>query len=200
MISHIFFDFDGVLHNTFDLHLRELRNFSGKDLTEQEYRDLHNGNFYKNKEEKLKGLNWLEYRDHILPHIEGLVVEKRIRKTLEVLKRERMFSIVSSGGERLIEGYLEQNNLRHYFSDILGGNFHTSKVEKFKYLFEKHRVQQDTSIFVTDTLGDIEEANVVELRTIAVTFGFHSRETLEKGTPLAIVDSPEEVVEIIQSL
>jgi phosphoglycolate phosphatase len=200
MISHIFFDFDGVLHNTFDLHLRELRNFSGKNLTEQEYRDLHNGNFYENREDKLKGMDWIQYREHILPYVEGLVVEKRIRKTLERLKEERVFSIVSSGGERLIEGYLYRNNLRQYFSDILGGNFHTSKVEKFKYLFEKHKVNQEKAVFVTDTLGDIEEANVVELRTIAVTFGFHNREMLKRGNPLAIVDTPEEVVTRIQSL
>lgn len=200
MISHIFFDFDGVLHNTFDLHLRELRNFSGTDLTEQEYRDLHNGNFYENKEEKLKDMNWLGYRDHILPHVEELVVEERIKKTLDALKPEREFSIVSSGGERLIEGYLEKNNMRHYFLDILGGNFHHSKVEKFKYLFDKHKVSTKDSVFITDTLGDIGEAYEVKLQTIAVTFGFHKRETLEQGKPLAIVDTPEEIVGIVQSL
>ena len=54
-------------------------------------------------------------------------------------------------------------------------------------------VDLDKSTFVTDTLGDIKEANKLNIKTIAETFGFHNRQRLEKGKPYAIVDSWDEL-------
>ena len=42
----VLFDFDGVLHDTFSLHRRMISDFSGYELSEEEYRDMHNGNFH----------------------------------------------------------------------------------------------------------------------------------------------------------
>jgi len=72
-----------------------------------------------------------------------------------------------------------------------------SKVEKFKYLFKKYKLKPEDCIFITDTLGDILEGNKVGVRTIAVDFGFHKRDRLEKGKPFKIVSSFDEILKVI---
>ncbi len=192
--KYIFFDFDGVLHNTFFVHLREIRNFSKTDLTEKEYRDLHNGNFFESREEKLKDFDWIGYRDYVHSHISSLTMEERIKNILNVLAKKYEFAIVSASGENIIRDYLKNNAVSHFFGDILGGDFHHSKEEKFKHLLKKYNLSLENALFVTDTLGDILEANKVGIRTVAVTFGFHSKELLLEGNPFACIDEPEELL------
>ena len=86
-----------------------------------------------------------------------------------------------------INEYFENNGIIHIFDRVLGVETHKSKVEKFKILMIEHGVTDENAIFVTDTLGDIFEAKKVGIRTIAVDFGFHERERLEKGKPLKII-------------
>lgn len=191
----VLFDFDGVLHDTFSLHRKMISDFSRYDLSEQEYRDMHNGNFHGHAVGALKSVDWKAYRDYVRENIENLVMKEQVRKTLRELKRGSDLYIVSSGGKNVIAGYLEKNNALHLFTEILGLEFHRSKIEKFRYLFEKYALNTENSIFVTDTLGDILEANEFGIKTIAVDFGFHSRETLEKGNPLAIISNFEELLQ-----
>jgi len=200
MISHLFFDFDGVLHNTFDVHLQGLRDYSGKDLTEQEYRDLHNGNFFNHNQGKLKDLDWLGYREYMRSHMAELTMGEQMKGAVESLGKKYSFAMVSSSGEKMLHAYLEKNKIQNLFQDILGAEFHHSKEEKFKYLFKKYEIDSSSVLFITDTLGDILEANAVGMKTIAVTFGFHDRETLAKGDPKAIVESPEELLESVLAL
>ena len=53
---------------------------------------------------------------------------------------------------------------------------------------------------ITDTLGDLREASAVDLKTIAVTWGYHDEETLRKGNPAALVDNPAELAPQIESI
>ncbi len=86
------------------------------------------------------------------------------------------------------------------FTKIMGFETHKSKVEKFKILMAEHGVTPENTIFITDTLGDIKEAHKVNIRTIAETFGFHTRERLALGTPFTIVDSWKEIEEALDEL
>jgi phosphoglycolate phosphatase-like HAD superfamily hydrolase len=77
---------------------------------------------------------------------------------------------------------------------------HRSKVEKFKYLFDKYKIEADECVFVSDTLGDVLEGHKVGVKTIAVDFGFHKKDRLEKGKPYKIVSSFEEILQVISYL
>jgi len=77
---------------------------------------------------------------------------------------------------------------------------HESKVHKIKLLLEKYSMSPENTIFVTDTLGDIKEAQECNVPTLAVTWGFHARETLEKGNPTKIIDHFEELEPAIHEI
>jgi phosphoglycolate phosphatase-like HAD superfamily hydrolase len=195
----ILFDFDGVLHNTFDLHLKKIRDFSGYPLTGQEYRDMYNGNFHGHAVEALRDVDWLAYRDFVRKHFVNLVMEDEVKNTLRALRDQWDLFIVSSGGEDVIRGYLEKNGVSELFRAILGREFHTSKIEKFQYIFQQYGFGSGDAVYVTDTLGDILEAKRVELESIAVDFGFHPREKLEEGDPYRIISDFKDLIVIAET-
>jgi phosphoglycolate phosphatase len=67
-------------------------------------------------------------------------------------------------------------------------------VEKIKMVFNKYGVSANNCLFVTDTLGDLLEAEKTGVEGIGVTWGFHGAETLKRGNPVALVDTPDELV------
>jgi HAD superfamily hydrolase (TIGR01509 family) len=133
-----------------------------------------------------------EYRKRLLV----ISPNKDVLETLQKLKKKYLLFVNSSTAEEALNEYLEKYNLDGLFEEVLGYNFSKSKVKKFKHLFEKYDLKAEDCIFVTDTLGDIKEANEVGLKTIAVDFGFHDRAVLEEGRPLKIVSEFKNLLEI----
>lgn len=65
-------------------------------------------------------------------------------------------------------------------------------------IMSKFNAKPEDCIFVTDTVGDINEAKKLNIDAIGVTWGLHSREILEEAKPLAIIDTIEELDVLIQ--
>ncbi len=197
MRKAIIFDFDGVIHNTFDFHRAKVKEFTGVALSESEYRDIHNGNFFAHKIDRLKDVDWPAYGGFIYHDISNLKIEGEMEKALLRLSKKFDLFIVSSGGTKNISDYLKNNNVAEIFKEVLGSEPHKSKIDKFKFIFSKYKLDPNDCIFITDTLGDILEANVVNIKTLAVDFGYHGREMLRKGNPFKIVSSLSELLKII---
>jgi HAD superfamily hydrolase (TIGR01509 family) len=95
---------------------------------------------------------------------------------------------------------LDNSKVRDLFDFVGTKETAIKKVEKFKMIQEKYGVSADEMIFVTDTVGDIKEAQEAEVPTIAVTWGAHKRDYFdrEKYTIIkAIVDSIAELRQTI---
>lgn len=118
---------------------------------------------------------------------------------IKTLKKFGDLYIISSTKENSIEKFLNHNGL-NYFDEILGRDFHKSKVKKFKFLLKKYNLNPNEIVFVSDTLGDILEAKKVNVKTIAVDYGFHDIERLSKGNPFKIVSNFEELLEVIRNM
>jgi phosphoglycolate phosphatase len=109
-------------------------------------------------------------------------------------------AVVSSTPSPYIKKYLKQRGVLQIFHDILGSDLYLSKSERIKNLLKKYGLLSSEAIFVTDTLEDINEAKECEVNSVAVTWGFESRENLERGKPLAIVDRPEDLVVAVKNM
>lgn len=192
----IVFDFDGVIHDTFDLAFKINVSIFGEDLTKDQYRDFFNGNIFKSTTPD-QNKKFFEMQNK---SFQSLKMDNNIKQNLEKLSELYSLFIISSNQEKTLHNYLKNNNSSHIFKEILGAETHHSKVHKFNYLFEKYNLLSDDCVFVTDTLGDILEGNKVPVRTIAVDFGFHERERLEKGNPYKIVSSFGEIIEIVKDI
>ena len=184
MIKAIIFDFDGVIHDTLDLSYKLHRKI-GFGLTLDEYKDIFNGNVHKTSKASSEHIK--EYRDKEEKIFEKLRVNPAIKKELAGLAKKYKLIILTSNRESTLSGFLKNNNMSKLFAGVFGLETEKSKIKKFRLIFEKFGINKDNSIFVTDTLGDILEANKTGIKTIAADFGFHEKERLEKGNPCKII-------------
>lgn len=196
-LQHIIFDFDGVIADTADINWL-LSQEHDNEATYEDFLAHHDGNVFEEPRIKFNDetvhLFHSEYRNRVTP--------SHIAKAIQPLKRlSALYTlyIVSSTSETSLTMILEQSEISHLFKRVMGRETHVSKVEKFKMLMRENEISPDNILFITDTLGDIKEAHTVGIRTIAETFGFHNRERLELGRPYRIVDTWEEIEQVIET-
>ncbi len=196
----VLFDFDGVLVNTLKIWFT-IHKEANNDFTWESFQAMSEGNFWDKLDESTK-------QGHILPdnaeakYLSELVdttfsIEEAISIVIKALHEKYQIAIVSSGRESSINQFLKKMELDYCFSDVLGLDTHRSKTVKIKSLIDKYSLPLEHIIFITDTLGDIREANDCNVKSIGVTWGLHHRETLEKGEPFAILDDPLHLLETI---
>lgn len=193
----IIFDFDGVIVNSCNMSYRI--NLSDlPDLEYSEWQSWFDNNVFKSIRKELQND---EYQEHFFNEYGSKICDIKpvdgIDNIIAKISSNNKLVIVSSSSHKAIESYLITYNLRDFFDEILAREVHESKVEKFKKIKDMYRVGFDDCLIITDTLGDIMEASEVGMRSIGVTWGAHNREKLSLGSPLAIVDKPEEIISII---
>lgn len=192
----VLFDFDGVIVNTFDISFQIYRRFFPQ-ITVDEYRAFFTGNIYDTTDdyEKQAGgaFDEAEFYRQYVPVFLNCPLVSGIAESIEQLARSYSGIIVSSTISSPIRAYLEKQGLQLYFTEIYGGDVHRSKIEKIKMIFEKYGVESLNCVFITDTLGDLREAEKIGVGTIGVSWGFHQRDMLAKGNPFRIVDLPRDL-------
>jgi phosphoglycolate phosphatase len=91
---------------------------------------------------------------------------------------------------------LDRFGFAPYFRELLGADFRFSKKEKIAYLLEKYGIPGGQAFYIGDTAGDIGEARAAGVRSVAVSWGWHSRERLAAAHPDFLVDTPEELLTV----
>jgi len=197
MIKAIIFDFDGVIIDNYEQHY-QLSSKKIRDITREEHKKLFEGNIHIERE-KLKdrdtGFDLLkEFSDSKKTDF----IKQNVKDILKNLSSKYTLGIITSGYEYGINDFLINNDIQEIFSFIYG--YETNKIKKYKFerVLIDFNLNKDEVIFITDTLGDILEANEVGIKTIAVDFGFHEKERLQKGNPLFIVSTFQELFEKIK--
>lgn len=195
----VLFDFDGVIADSAALNY-ELSVFFSPELNEETYRALYEANVY----ESLKKLSsWREtlpeeYQEKFGPRMKDEVhLVKGMDVVIKTLHESYTLAIISSTPTSGIESFLVRYGLRDYFADVLGRDVHMSKVEKMRMVLEKYDISSDQCVYITDTLGDMREAQAHSMGTIASSWGVHPRETLEKGIPFRILNTPQELPDAV---
>ena len=168
------------------------------NLTREEHRKMFEGNIHV----EMKKLKHRETEfDFKTPFCETKIktkIKKEIKEVLEKLSKEYKLGIISSAREYSIEGCLDTSKMSGLFSFIYGRETHKIKVDKFEKVLREKNLKAEECLFVTDTLGDILEANKVGIKTIAVDFGYHEKERLQKGNPMKIISNFNELISVVE--
>jgi phosphoglycolate phosphatase len=198
------FDFDGVLVDSLDLYAeavkRSLERIGMPILKNREdYLALFDGNYYESLAER--GVDLAAYSEairEILPRIDYDAMKPfdGLIPVLATLQKDHLLAVISSNGFRTIRTMLDRFGFAPYFREILGADFRFSKKEKIAYALEKYRISGERAFYIGDTAGDILEARAAGVRSVAVTWGWHSRERLVAAGPDFIVDTPEALLAI----
>lgn len=124
---------------------------------------------------------------------------------LTKLKQAGKYLIVAtSKPEEYAVKILQSFHLEHYFDDICGATFDSSRADKeavIRYALEKNAITDlDRTVMVGDRKYDILGAKAVGIASIGVLYGFGSRKELEEAGADYIAATVEELYDIIINL
>jgi phosphoglycolate phosphatase len=198
------FDFDGVLSDSLDLYAEAVRRCLeriGTPIvkTREDYLVLFEGNFYESM--AARGVDLAAFAQaakEIMPGIDYDAMRPfdGLLPVLESLRKDHLLAVISSNGSRTIRRMLERFGFEPYFQEVFGSDFLISKKEKIDHALAMYGIPPERTFYIGDTTGDIVEARAAGVRTVAVTWGWHSRERLVAAHPDFLVETPEGLLKI----
>jgi len=196
----LLFDYDGVIVNSLPVITRVYNRLFEKynlnlHYTQEEFSMFYIDNFHKSLAKKApadllltilkeKGEEFIRCKNEfkLFPGIRAVLV--KLADRCEVI-------IISSNTTELIKQSMKLNRL-DFIGEVIGGDIEPSKVKKINAQKNKHPGSE--LLYIGDTVGDINEAKKAGVATVAVTWGFHSKELLEKEKPDYLFDRPEDLL------
>lgn len=203
-LGAILFDFDGTLvgarESAWELFAETNERFGLGIDTREEFFAIFNGNFFdslaslsrdsermREANEHFAGLLRSRYRPRLIPGIAEVVKSLAPTHTLVV---------ISSNSMAVIRRSLVDAGVATCFSHVFSGDVEPSKAASMRrflddhnyaalrqcvpsYVDSSHSVLEAADVFlVTDTVGDVIEANRVGIRTVGVAWGMHDEQSL----------------------
>lgn len=194
----ILFDFDGVITDSFRPAF-EIQKMICPHLTEDIYRKRFEGNI-NDWEEPINVhteacRHDIDFFAEYIPRMKNEVqIVHGMKDVLIELEKNYIMVVISSTITSPIQEFLKEHNLANHFTQIMGNDVHKSKIEKIKMVFKKYGAEAKDCVFITDTLGDMREAEKMNVGVIGITWGFQTSETLLKGKPFRLVKKPNDLL------
>lgn len=201
------FDFDGVITDSFDhaYYGRGVRMWP--ELKPHEYRDFFRGNIFEemakmppSQTDPQEMETWL--KNEYFPAKRELPLFQGIEKVLEELNKKYIIVINSSSLNEEVEAYLDNNGIDTYVDAIYGSDVSKNKIEKFKMIFKDYSVDAHECFFVTDTIGDVLDAQQCNIPSLVVTYGYQDKSYFESvaDSVIGFAEKPADILVIIEGL
>jgi phosphoglycolate phosphatase len=198
------FDFDGVLVDSLDVYEKTVTDCLQKinqPLTRgrEEFLELFEGNFYESLVKRGVDLDkFMESSVNILAEVDYNKMKPfgAMRPLLDELKKNHPLIVISSNDSLTIQEALRLYNFNGIFQEILGSDFMFSKKEKILYAAKKYQTTLQDIYYIGDTTGDIKEGKQAGIKTVGVTWGWHSREKMAAAKPDYLFDNPSELLQL----
>lgn len=206
-MAGIIFDMDGTLANSFDyvvdFLVKEKRIKDFNSAQKDELRDLSMVAMAK----KL-GFHWwdgprliIKGRRRMNASINDLGAFKGMHEIVRKVHEEgHELFILSSNSVKNIQQFIKKEGLEEYFLEIYGGVGLFSKSSSLKRLINDQNIEITNSVYVGDELRDVEAAQSIGMRIIAVTWGFASKNELESANPTGLADTTQELMQILEEI
>lgn len=190
----LLFDFDGVIADSLDLIFdiyNRIHNKYGLPRAKslEDIRVLFNKNVYEallergiEKEKMRPFFTDLQMttlnEEHKMKPYPGVIDE--IKK---LAARHPKMAIISSNHSKVIHSFLKKYGIDDLFEIVFGGEEKTSKVEKIHHVMDELNADPENTYYIGDTSGDVLEGKKAGVKTVAVCWGYHSKEQLLSANP-----------------
>ena len=198
------FDFDGVLVESLDIYEKAVSSSLAsmhKPLKRgrEEFLELFEGNFYESLAQRGVDLKeFMEVSGSLLAQVDYTKMQPvtAMIPIVEKLQKNNMLLVISSNHSGTISAALEKFNLHGYFQEVLGSDFLFSKKDKMHYAAKKYQIALDDIYYIGDTTGDIKEGRAAGVKTVGVTWGWHSQEKMAAARPDYLFNEPQELLQL----
>lgn len=205
--AYLLFDFDGTIADSinplFDLLNSMAPDFGVHTVSWDEFdhmRDLNYIQIFKMLKIPLfhlpKAIKMvLEGYQQIIQHLQPCTGILELLSELQA--REIPHSLLSSNSKKNLQAFLQKHQIQSFewvegTEGIMAKNRHLSK------MIRKHGLQNYDLYYIGDEIRDIQTAKSNRIKSIAVSWGLHSHQHLQKSKPDYLVDAPSEILDIIE--
>ncbi len=108
--------------------------------------------------------------------------------------------IVTSNKARTVRVFLHTQQLHTYFLQIYGGVGLFGKAPALRGLLRDQHIDRKDAVYIGDELRDVQAAQSVGMRVVAVTWGFAQPATLAAKKPTGLANTPAELMAILEEL
>jgi len=205
MTKNIIFDWSGVIKDTSKSHLwiinRMFRKFGADQISMEEFK--------KNWEQP-----YMVFYNKYLPNLtfekEGEAYKEAmlhkdcppsnpcfgIADFIKKLKQKKFFlAVITSDLPETVFPEIQEYDLEGIFDEVFVNVY--NKTEALSSLIKKNNLDPKETFFIGDSNQEIESARKTGAKSIAVTWGFSTKEKLEKKKPDFIVNNLKELEEIL---
>ena len=207
MVKTVIFDFDGTVADTLDCIVNIVNknsdNFGYKKVTKEDIPYLQG----KRPREILSHLgisifklpSWTrKIHSDINKEIMNLKPTVNILPILSKLKEEEFqIGILTSNTQDNVRIFLEKNNIE-FFDFIYTGKSVFGKSHTINKILKEKKIEKIEVFYVCDEVRDIEAAKRSKIKTIAVSWGYNSKEALQNENPDFLIDTPYELERILE--
>jgi phosphoglycolate phosphatase len=198
------FDFDGVLMESLDVYEKTVSlclEKINKPLTRgrEEFLELFEGNFYESLVKRGVDLKkFMEASGSLLTNFNYNEIKPILAMipVLKEMKKKNILLLISSNDSGTIKGALKRYQFGDYFQEILGSDFMLSKKDKMLYAINKFQIAPEDIYYIGDTTGDIVEGKLAGVKTVGVTWGWHSKEKMAGAKPDYLFDNPRDLLQL----
>ncbi|HKU33194.1 MAG TPA: HAD hydrolase-like protein [Candidatus Nitrosotalea sp.] len=202
----IVFDFDGTIADTMSVVVK----IANKFADHYGYRKIPLDDIPKLREKKpsdvLKHLGISIFKLPIVARkirfemnkeIVRLHATAEIRDTLVNLKKKGcVLGILTTNSRENVMEFLKNNDLQ-LFDFVYTGRAVYGKSRLLKKLMKEKTIPHDDPIYVGDEIRDVEAAKKAGIRVIGVSWGYNTKNALQKANPDHIVEKPKDLEQVI---
>lgn len=207
MTFALLFDLDGTLLDAFQSHYRVYEAvFTGLRMPfdQSAYTEHYSPNWYVFYERMgVPPERWTEADQLWLKHYAHETPQERpgAGEVLTLIRAShRALGLVTSGDRSRVERDLERMNWRALFDVVVcGGDVSERKPHPAPLHHALGKLEQipSTAMYVGDTIEDVAMGKAAGVTTVAILGGFSSREALERAGPDRLIESLEELLDLL---
>jgi phosphoglycolate phosphatase len=205
-MAAIIFDFDGTIADSFDYVADFLAAEAGIELSPEQRKELRGLSMLGMARQigfrwwRLPGLFFKGRRrmTKIIRHLEPFTGMPEVIRKLQA-EGHQLF-LLSSNSLRNVRRFLHHHKLHKYFLEIYGGVGLFGKAPALRKLIQENGLDAKHTVYVGDELRDVEAAQSIDLKIVAVQWGFAPTAVLKDQKPTALVSSPEELMSVLEEL
>jgi phosphoglycolate phosphatase-like HAD superfamily hydrolase len=108
--------------------------------------------------------------------------------------------VVSSNSVRNVRTFLHHHQLHRYFLELYGSIGIFSKAPTLRKLVREHNFDIKDCVYIGDELRDVQAAQSINMRVIAVTWGFARVDHLQAAEPEALIGTPTELLAVLEEI
>ncbi|MBD2042750.1 HAD-IA family hydrolase [Microcoleus sp. FACHB-672] len=209
-VKVIVFDFDGTIADTLEAlivvinrlavefkykqasraDIEQLKNLSSREVIKDSGVSIFKVPFLLRKV-KLELAHEIP-RIHPVPGIKEVLTQLR--------SQGNKLGIITSNSKPNVMSILQNNEAQDLFEFVYAETTLFGKHRVIKKFLIKEGFTPEEVVYVGDETRDIEAAKKSQIKIIAVTWGFNSKQVLAAQNPDFLIDRPEELIEVIESL